>query len=304
MIDEFLEHAEHVLGTPANTLRALRVDLTQFEEYLVATWASSLAEADGRLIEAYMAHCSKNQGHKASTIRRRWQSIRRFYRVAEAQGWCELDPSRAVVKGPRQQTRLPRPAKMTHIEQVLAAIPDPDIDITSRRDRALILFFLGTGCRVSEVAKVRIGDLEDDLEGVLIVGKGDKERLVAIPPGDCRQAVWDYIRWGRAELLPNTDHLFVGQNSEPMTHQSIRERFKKRCKEAGVDPAQLSPHMVRHTYGTEMVRAGADIVSVSAAMGHTKLDTTMGYVQVDGDQVRKTVLRYHPASLAEEALKE
>ena len=164
------------------------------------------------------------------------------------------------------------------------------------RDRALLELLYATGARISEMAGLRVADL--DLAGAQarLFGKGSKERIVPVYDSALEWA-GRYLREGRPELAARSreprDELFLSTRGNAMSADALRTVFERRVALAGLDPA-LTPHAMRHTYATELLGGGADLRSVQELLGHESLSTTQVYTHLSVERLREAAARAHP----------
>jgi integrase/recombinase XerD len=182
-------------------------------------------------------------------------------------------------------------------KQVHALLQAPDTTtLLGVRDRAMLELFYATGLRVSELAALRVDQINLH-QGVLPVerGKGGKDRLV--PVGEAAQAaVRDYLQRARPQLLKGgrCDVLFVSQQGRPMTRQTIWHRIKHWALQAGIPSEQISPHKLRHAFATHLLNHGADLRVVQALLGHANLSTTEIYTHLANERLRQLHRQHHP----------
>ena len=167
-------------------------------------------------------------------------------------------------------------------------------DTAGRRDSALLEFMYATGCRVTEAIGVDLTDLDLTDRVVLLTGKGRKQRLV--PLGSA--AVGAVERWlpERLEIARRTDAVFVNLRGGRLTRQGVFGIVRKRAVGAGIDPARVSPHVLRHSAATHMVEGGADLRTVQEMLGHANVSTTQIYTKVSPQHLLEVYTLAHPRS--------
>jgi integrase/recombinase XerD len=162
-----------------------------------------------------------------------------------------------------------------------------------RRDRAIVLFVLDTGCRASELCRVRERDVDMEAGRVQVTGKGAKERLVYLGRR-ALSALWLYVNEERPEHAQiGDDHLFVAFDGYPTDHHTVYLLFRRLSERAEV---HATPHQLRHSSAIEHLRAGIDLMSVQRLLGHEKLQTTQTYLTALADEdVEQAARRTSPA---------
>lgn len=233
----------------------------------------------------------RGEGKADTTIRRHLAALRVFSRFLLREGIIDTEFT-ADISQPAAWKRLPKTLSADQVEQLLAA-PDEETP-EGIRDGAMLEMLYATGMRVSELVGLKITQVQMDAGFSLINGKGDKTRLV--PVGDVAlDRLKEYFETARLSLLrgKTSDFVFVTRRGGGMTRQAFWIRLKKWALSAGID-GKVSPHMLRHSFATHMVRHGADLRAVQAMLGHADISTTEIYTHVDRDALREAVDEHHP----------
>ena len=218
-------------------------------------------------------------------------AARSFYKWAEE---CDL-----VVKSPmlkihfKAHPNLPRSPDIETARRLVAAC-DAGTWIGSR-DRAILLAMYGSGCRVSELCGVLMSDYNG--KEIRVMGKGRKERICLLPE-QAIAAINHWIVHHRSERALNCEHLFTGQNNEPLTSNGVRNVLERRRKSLGVDThtqyasgykrSTMSPHAFRHLFATELLEQGASIRAIQELLGHSDIQTTQRYAHVTASLKKRT----------------
>lgn len=288
-LDEFLTHLQLGRQLSAHTVAAYRRDLRHF---FTALALESPCDVDRVAVTGYLKDL-KAAGVKPATINRRLAAIRQFYRHALRQEWCAVDPTE-LLRSRRGRRQLP---KVLDEMQVVALLEAPDTATAlGLRDRALLETLYATGLRVSELASLRVDQVNLHQGFVQVVGgKGGKDRLV--PLGDAAIGrLRTYLERARPELLKDkqTDALFVSQQGRAMTRQTIWHRIKHWAQQAGMPASWISPHKLRHAFATHLLNHGADLRVVQALLGHANLSTTEIYTHVANARLKQLHREHHP----------
>ena len=289
----WLEH-----GLARNSLAAYRSDLA-----LLARWlrlqGGALDGAGTAELKGYLAHRT-DQGRRQGTERRPFsaRSQARFITVCRRYyGWLVRerlrgdDPS-AHLEMPRLGRALPKTLSLQQVDQLLAA-PSAE-DTLGLRDRAMLELMYASGLRVSELVKLRNGELNLEHGVVRLVGKGGRERMV--PMGEqAIEAVRIWLRQGRPEFAgqKSGDAVFLGRRGEAMTRQNFWLLIKRHAVAVGI-PVKLSPHTLRHAFATHLLERGADLRAVQTLLGHVDLSTTQIYTHVARERLKKLHALHHP----------
>jgi integrase/recombinase XerD len=282
--EQFLGALRSERGLSSNTTRAYRRDLLDYFSFLQTS--SEPGNVTG------FAEDLAQRGLARSTRARKLAAVRGFHRFLVIEGFSDEDPT-ILVDVPRRSRTLP---KALSVEWVIRLIETPDRSTPlGLRDAAILEFLYATGARVSEATTVGLTDLDLDAATVIVTGKGSKQRLVPLGR-HARTAIREYLPI-RLELLSDrerSDVLFVNARGRGLTRQGMWEIVKRNGRRAGIEPASLSPHVLRHSAATHMVEGGADLRSVQEMLGHASISTTQVYTRVSPDHLHEVFVMAHP----------
>ena len=268
------------------TVEAYRRDLADLRAHL----GRSPAEASADDIEGWLADL-RGRGQAPSSVARRAAAARSFYRHLILLGARPDNPA-AEVDLPRRRTRLPRTLSPNEVERLVEAANGTNP--RTLRDRALVELLYGAGLRVSEAMGLERGSI--DLEGRLVrcIGKGDKERVVPLGR-EAAEALRRYLSRGRPYLdRRHRAELFLNAQGGALTRAGAFLILRRLAVRAGLDPARVHPHLLRHSFATHLLEGGADLRSVQEMLGHADLGTTELYTHVSDQRRRDTYFRAHP----------
>jgi integrase/recombinase XerD len=285
-IDAYLNHLSVERALARNTLDAYGHDLGR----LAASVGDVAPEdIDGAHIAQLLVD-NVATGFGARSSARQLSALRGFFRFLQRERAVASDPT-ALVDRPRIGRRLPRVLSFEEIERLLA-MPDTTRD-RGARDAAMIHLMYASGLRVSELVNLRTADLDLARGLVAPLGKGEKRRLV--PVGEVALThLSKYVRdvRPRAERAP-TPTLFLSPSGRRLSRQGFWKLLKRYAAAAGIR-TPLSPHKLRHSFATHLLRGGADLRAVQAMLGHASLGTTEIYTSVAQDHVAAGYGRAHP----------
>ena len=295
-VEEYLRFLDTERNMSPQTLRAYECDLRIFVEFCSRAGVANPAEVDHRLLRRYLANL-QTRGYSRSTIARRSSAVRGYFRFLVQRGYLESDPATAL-SPPRRDRRLPRVLRLEEID-VAEAKQRLHIYRTSLRDMALVELLYATGIRVKELAELDLKDIDLKRGEVRVLGKGRKERLVPMHDAS-RQLLANYMEKERPILAANArveekgrEPLFVSVKGGRLSDRGVRrvvERFF-RGLEGG---KRISPHTLRHTFATHMLKGGADLRTVQELLGHVDLSTTQIYTHLNKGQLKEVFFRTHP----------
>ncbi len=268
------------------TVDAYRRDLADFAGFL----GRSPAAAESDDVQAWLAEL-RGRGLASSSVARKAAALRSFFRHLVLVGARPDNPAGDVAL-PRRRSRLPRSLTPSEIERLLTAANGT----TPRtlRDRALVELLYGAGLRVSETVGLERASVDLESRVVRCVGKGDKERIVPLGR-EAAESVRRYLARGRPYLdRRHRPELFLNAQGGGLTRAGAFLILRKLAVAAGLDPARVHPHLLRHSFATHLLEGGADLRSVQEMLGHADLGTTEIYTHVSERRRRETYFDAHP----------
>lgn len=291
-IEAFLEMMAVERDASPHTLAAYGRDLADAEGALAAH--GGLMEATADQVEAWYAGLSR-RGLSAATAARRRSAVRQFCRFVLAEGWRTDDPSRRL-DAPRAGRALPKVLDRGEVERLLEAAAALD-GTAGVRLIALMELAYASGLRVSELLALKVEAVRRDPAWLIVRGKGGKERLAPLN-ASARGAVraWlDARDAARPEGAPDSAWLFPSSGrSGHLTPRRFAQLLDAAALAAGIDPARVSPHVLRHAFATHLLEGGADLRVVQTLLGHADIGTTQIYTHVATDRLTEVVRSKHP----------
>ncbi len=291
ILEEYLEYCEYRKELNYNTLKAYRIDLSQFIQYM------SEEEPSKDEIETYITLLHKK--FKQKTVKRKVASIKAFYRYLEEREVLSKDnPFHKIRLKFKEKSVLPKTIPRRYIEQLLNYMykcKQNDEKNRKRnivRDLCVIELLFATGMRVGEISKLKESSIDLESGMIYIIGKGDKERNVQIVDRDILDLLTKYISL-RDRKQKQSDYFFRNERGTRYTEQSIRIMIKKYTKEAGIN-MKITPHMFRHSFATYLVEEGVDISCLRTLLGHSSIKTTQIYIYVAVSVQAEILKRKHP----------
>jgi integrase/recombinase XerD len=288
-IEAFLEMLAAERGAARNTLLAYYRDLGDFAAF-VGSRREEVAGASAETLRAYMARLTA-VGLKPRTAARRLSALRQFHRFMLREGVRTDDPT-GLLDGPKLPSVLPKYLSEAEVDGLLAAcgkVPGRPGVVA----RAALEVLYATGLRISELLSLPREALAGDAALLMVKGKGGKERLVPLSRA-AKAAASDLaalsdkrVRW----LFPGRDP------SRPLTRQAFFLLLKQVALAAGIDPARVSPHVLRHSFASHLLARGADLRSLQMLLGHADIATTQIYTHVLEERLRRLVEEAHPLAM-------
>ncbi|MBS0492298.1 site-specific tyrosine recombinase XerD [Phenylobacterium sp.] len=292
-IEAFLEMMAGERASARNTLTAYGKDLADAQAFLKGRGAD-LSNARPEQIEAYFAALS-DRGMSPATAARRRSAVRQFYRFVLGEGWRSDDPSRRV-DAPKKGRPLPKVLSRAEVDAIIAAAGERD-GAQGLRLACMVELAYASGLRISELTALPLSVLARDPAYLIVKGKGGKERLAPLNDA-ARAAVKAYLEV-RKGFLPKGDAanpwLFPSRSKAGrLTPRRFAQLLDEAAADAGIDPARVSPHVLRHAFATHLLEGGADLRVVQKLLGHADIATTQIYTHVAGERLREVVASKHP----------
>ena len=285
-IEAFLEMLAAERGAARNTLAAYQADLTDFSAF-AAGRGTAVSGADAAVLQSYMASLRVG-GLSARTAARRLSALRQFHRFLLREGVRPDDPTQ-LLDAPQLPRSLPKYLSEQEVDALLAA--------AGRRPgrsgalaRAALEILYASGLRVSELLGLPRAALAGDAAVLLVRGKGGKERMVPLSD-EAKRAAAALVAGDAADgrwLFPGRDP------RRPMTRQGFALLLKQVALDAGLDPARVSPHVLRHSFASHLLARGADLRSLQLLLGHADIATTQIYTHVLAERLQRLVEQHHP----------
>jgi len=292
-VGQFLQMLSVERNAARLTLEAYGRDLADLYE-TQGTDAAGLLRLSETDIAGYFA-VQEARGLAASSLLRRRSAIRQFYRFCLSENLIEADPSRKVAAA-RKGRSLPKILSRAEVEALIRAAGEKDPHQAVRLE-CLIEMAYASGMRVSELVGLRLDAVARDPAYLIIKGKGGVERLVPLNPS-ARAAIRAYLDI-RPHFLPSGDkanpYLFASRGADGhLTRRRVGQLLDEAALNAGIDPARVSPHVLRHAFATHLLEGGADLRTVQTLLGHADISTTQVYTHVAGERLREVVESHHP----------
>ncbi len=286
LIASFLSYLRTECGAGDNTVASYENDLRKFTAWLLPKPLTQAQRTDiSQFISAALA-----AGLSGRSAARRLACLRHFYRFLVDEEEISSEPTRNLPV-PKTWKTVPKALSLADLEKMVISLGTSWIDI---RDKAILLTFFASGLRGSELAALKLQDLDLEAGAAKVWnGKGGKDGLVPLSP-PAVAALKHYLEAVRPHLdvRGGAPHVFLGRRGKQLTRQQIYYRVRDIAKAAV--GKKISPHFLRHGFATVLVEGGADIRDVQVLMRHSDVDTTAIYVHTDLNYLRRTYYATHP----------
>lgn len=290
-VDEFLVYVEGVRAAPENTAAAYRSDLGQLLAMPCVDGDAPVKLVSAEDLRGCVGLLSR-KGRAATSINRFISSFRSLFAYCRRLGYVSVDVAQEIrsVRAPR---RLPRFMTQAEVDE-LCAEPKRLGILWPERDSALFEVMYSSGCRVGEIASMRLADVSADLSQAVVTGKGRKDRVVFFGE-DARRALSAYLESRRREFGDGDGcgSVFVSRRGRPLSVRGISYIVGRYSGAEGTN-RRVSPHAFRHTFATSLITNGADVRLVQELLGHSSISTTQRYTHISTERMIELYNRAHP----------
>lgn len=286
LVEEFLRYLLIDKGYSNNTIESYKRDLYKFLEYNKNKGINDVTNKD---LKEYIKFLNEENLNEKS-ISRNISCLKSFYKFLVIDKKIKNNPSE-ILFIPKIKKSLPNILTEEEIIKLL------DINLTdnfSYRNKAMLELMYGTGLRVSELVNLKLQDVDLTEEVVRAFGKGSKERI--IPLGEFASfALKEYINKYRGDMLKkyNNEYLFLNNHGNKMTRQGFFKIIKTLADEKGINKP-LSPHTLRHSFASHMLKYGADLRTIQELLGHSDISTTQIYTHITNEKLKENYKEFHP----------
>ena len=292
----YLRYLKLERGYSPNTVEAYKHDLEWLLGYLAQEGLDPLSVKLEDL--EHFAAMLSDHGISAKSQARILSGVRSFYRYLVLDGYLDVDPTE-LLESPHLPQHLPEYLSTEEVDAL-----ENSIDLTSNeghRNRAIIEVFFSCGLRVSELTNLKLSDLFLSQGFIRVNGKGGKQRLVPIS----ERAIHELELWfddrRQMEIKPGEeDYVFLNRRGHHLTRTMILIMVKRQAEAAGIKKT-ISPHTLRHSFATALLKGGADLRIIQELLGHADLGTTEIYTHMDDESLRQEILLHHPRNIKHEA---
>lgn len=288
----FLEYLQIEKNASPLTIQAYEKDVSNFIQFLINEDVPAINEVDYFMIRAYLTELY-NKGLSKRSVNRQVSSLRSFFKFMMREGIAANNPFAQL-----QLSKTDQPIPDMMYQEELKLLFD-SIDTTTplgKRNKALLEVLYGTGIRVSECVQLQLKNVDLELQTVLVLGKGNKERYV--PFGKyAYKSLLEYIEAARPAMLNKNsrpqDYLFLNAKGNPLSARGVRTILNRLVDQASLT-MDLHPHKLRHSFATHLLDNGADLRAVQDLLGHAHLSSTQVYTHVSKERLKNVYQHAHP----------
>ena len=284
-LEDYLKYLKAVKKYSNYTITSYEIDIKEFITFLKK---DNILNINYETVSLYLEYLYKIKLNR-NTISRKLSSLRSFYEYLKKEKIIETNYFKEV-SNPKKYLTLPKYVDNNDLEKMFL-IPNLDTSL-GQRNRLIIELLYATGVRVGELVNIKLEDIELSQNTIKILGKGSKERVV-IYGSFCEDILRLYLADGRNKLNPKSNYLILNKNGNKLTTRTIRNIIDNIILQAHITN-HVSPHMLRHTFATDLLSNGADLMSVKELLGHESLNTTSIYTHLTDEQIRNVYNNTHP----------
>lgn len=287
-IDKYLEYLKVERKYSNKTILSYKDDLIEYNEFLGNNFTNIL-NIDMNIVNNYMKYLYDRKITKSS-ISRKLSSIRGLYNYLVREDIIKENHFNKI-QNPKRELYLPKFLKDEELDKIFSVCNSNNP--TEERDTLIIELLYATGVRVSELVNIKIKDINREEKLIKVLGKGNKERMV-IYNNHTKKALDTYLKDGYNYFnKKSSEYLILNKNGNKLSERYIREIINKKVSKASLD-IKISPHTLRHTFATDILENGADLMTVKELLGHESLNTTSIYTHITNEQIKKTYNLAHP----------
>lgn len=294
---QYFEYCQYQKKLDGKTLKAYKIDLRQFFEYIEQTNVNLINRST---IESYIQHLSVT--YKTTSIKRKYASLKTYFSYLVYMEFITLNPFSTIRLQLKEETILPKVFSLDILEQLLQAAYLQNSNQTQKqssfqtfsaiRNIAVLELLFSTGIRVSELCNLTMENTDLANQKILIKGKGSKERVLYLSNKEVITTMKKYIVV-RNQTKSDCPNFFINRLGERLSEQSVRTIIRNIREKANLS-IHLTPHMFRHTLATTLLDEGVDCRYIQSILGHSSIKTTERYIHVSLTMQKNVLLKKHP----------
>ncbi len=295
-VDSYLYYNEIILGKSYNTIRSYKNDLNQFITYLEENEGiKDFKDVEIITFRSFIVYLNSDIKITKRSINRKLSAIRSFFEYLVKNN--KLEENKAIyINMPKFENKLPSFLLKEDMEKVRLVINTNNI--LGLRDRAIIEVLYSSGIRSSELLDLSENMINMQDRELRVIGKGNKERITFFSK-TAKKYLTEYIEAKKSKTYYDKNIVFANSKGGKLTTRSLRRLIEDYNKRSGITK-ELTPHVFRHTFATQLLNSGVDIRYVQELLGHTSIATTQFYTHVSKKALRDVYLKTHPFAKEDE----
>ncbi len=289
--EKFIKYLRNEKNYSSHTEISYLNDLTQFENFIIEECHSFNPDQIERdHIRMWIAQLVE-QGAKSSSVNRKLSALKSFFKYLEREGVVSKNPAEHV-SGPKKSKKLPSFANDNDLSKILDIDNNSSDDFETVRNTFILYLLYVTGMRRAELINLKNNDIDLNSKSIRVLGKGNKERIIPLADSTIEK-LKKYIDIRNREIENKSPFLFVKNNGDPLYPKMVYNIVREQLEEIPT-LSKKSPHVLRHSFATEMLNNGAEINAVKELLGHSSLSSTEIYTHVTFEELVKVYNNAHP----------
>ena len=288
-LNDYLEYLKFQKNYSDYTIQSYKNDIEEFFQYLNRE-SLNFDNIEYSDLRFYLMYLKEEKEDNNSSIDRKLSALRGFYKYLANENIVKSNVF-SLINGPKKEKKLPRYFEYNELEE-LFNVPDVTTSL-GQRDLLLLELLYATGVRVGELINIKVKDIDLSSKNILILGKGNKERIVTY--GDyCEEILKRYLNEGYILLNVNkSEYLFLNKNGGELTERGVRYILDQIIKKTSLNK-NISPHMIRHSFATHLLNEGCELTTVQKLLGHESIKATQIYTHVTTDRLKEVYYNSFP----------
>lgn len=289
--EKFIQYLRNEKNYSSHTEISYLTDLTQFQQFIVEERGEFNPEdIDADLVRIWISQLVEN-AFKPRSVNRKLSAVKAFFKYLKKKGAVSRNPAEKIT-GPKTPKKLPNFVNHRDMTIVLDNGLEYSDGFQGERDRFIIELFYVTGMRKSELIGLKNSDVDNDSKTLRVTGKRNKQRIIPLSD-DTMERLKKYVEIRDKEVENKSPFLFVKKDGDPMYPKMVYGIIHRHLE--GISTlSQKSPHVLRHSFATEMLNNGAEINAVKELLGHSSLASTEVYTHVTFEELKKVYHNAHP----------
>ncbi len=300
--DDFINYLYVERNLSDRTLKEYSHDLNIFFDFFKPHFQGelTLSSIDERTLREFLTHLKLKLKYSAKAINRKIATIKSYFQFLKKEGYIEKSPA-ADIRCAKLEKHLPKVLEEEEVLKLIEATEkvsdlksEPELEEGYKkfvyfRDYTIMELFYASGMRISELTGLNIEDIDFKNKMIKVTGKGNKQRIVLINDAACN-AITAYL-----EIRPDvkTRALFLNRNNERLGVRAVQIMFRKNMLRSGL-AKDASPHTMRHSFATHLLKGGSDLVTIKELLGHENLSTTQIYTNITMQHIKESYNQAHP----------
>lgn len=284
--EEFLNYLKNIRLYSKKTVASYEYDLKDYALFLEKN-NLTIKDDNDKTLKLYLNYVYDKKISNKS-ISRHLSSLRTYYDFLKKENIVTENIFKNV-KNPKIEKNIPNFISYDKLNEIFTSFNDSNLDI---RNRLVIELLYATGLRVGELVNIKIKDIDFGAQSIKVLGKGSKERYVFYN-NTTKEVLKKYLVVRKKLQKKENDYLLLNDKGTPIKEASVRKIIQTTLMKCGIK-SKITPHTFRHTFATDLLNQGLDLVNVKELLGHASLNTTSIYTHITNDRIKEVYQNTHP----------